>query len=76
MVIVLMAASILGGAIAAVLFGFGQHSFLVALLSAPLGGSLFVSIAALLAAAHPELVRMHGRARAGLVRPPAGVVWC
>jgi hypothetical protein len=66
MVIVYMAASIIGGAATFSLVG--QHSLLLGLLAAPLGGSLSALAATSLAARSPS-----PRERAAV---PPEVVWC
>lgn len=66
MIIIHMAASIVGGAIT--VFVVGQLGLLLALLAAPFGGSLFALTSAVYAW-HSSLPREQGSV-------PAEVVWC
>ena len=66
MIIVYMAASIIGGAATATLVG--QHSLLLGLLAAPLGGSLAALVAAPLALQGSLSRKSHAI--------PPEVVWC
>ena len=75
MVTAYMALSILGALLTAMLVGLSQHSLLAAFLTAPIGGSLFAVMVALLLVARAEPRGIHASShREGLVVPP-GVVW-
>jgi hypothetical protein len=75
MVIVYMALSILGAMLTAMLVGLSQHSLLAAFLTAPIGGSLFAVMVALLLVARAQSRSIHALShREDLVVPP-GVVW-
>ncbi len=65
MVIIYLASSLIGGAASAALIG--QHSLLLGLLAAPLGGSLTAGAAALWAARELPLKKAD---------IPQGVLWC
>ncbi len=75
MLIVFMMASIVGGVLMALLVGLSEHSLLVALLTAPIGGSLFVVMVALLQAARTEPRGISTLSRRGRFDVPRGVVW-
>ncbi len=75
MIVGLMIVSLLGSMLTATLVGFSQHSLLVALLSAPFGGSLFVVMVALLHAAHAQPRGVYTLSRRERLEAPPGVVW-
>ena len=74
MVVAYACLSIVGGLIAAFLFG--QNNLMVGLLAAPLGGSLLVAVVASLYTLASFSLRTAGSSTREASPVPSGVVWC